>query len=277
MVDGDDNMYKRELRASPPISQVQTSTSSTTKKYRDLSNNKSQKLAKQRLKAFAASNKAAVSFGIHKVRTKIKLIFVAVWNTFVNEPSTKYQLILRSVTLQMNKLNKSGNIPTFGDPEEDESREVPTKASASGQKISASNDKFNQISDERSKRNFSPSYTDNDKNRKSSSRRNKDSSKMNIDTIMEEESIQKAIYEKTYLPHKVQMIEIPNKPKKMHNMSMDLTVGNDSENIDDRERWSEYESGRPAVDQMGFVVNPKAAKLSMLRQDTYENVSTNSR
>ena len=41
---------------------------------------------------------------------------------------------------------------------------------------------------------------------------------MNIDTIMEEESIQKAIYEKTYLPHKVQMIEIPNKPKKMHNI-----------------------------------------------------------
>ena len=77
MVDGDDNMYKRELRASPPISQVQTSTS-TTKKYRDLSNIKSQRLAKQRLKAFAASNKAAVSFGIHKVRTKIKLIFVAV-------------------------------------------------------------------------------------------------------------------------------------------------------------------------------------------------------
>ena len=58
---------------------------------------------------------------------------------------------------------------------------------------------------------------------------------------------------------------------------MGLTVGNDSENIDDRERWSEYESGRPAVDQMGFVVNPKAAKLSMLRQDTYENVSTKSR
>ena len=54
-------------------------------------------------------------------------------------------------------------------------------------------------------------------------------------------------------------------------------MGNDSENIDDRERWSEYESGRPAVDQMGFVVNPKAAKLSMLRQDTYENVSTKSR
>ena len=78
MVDGDDNMYKRELRASPPISQVQTSTSSTTKKYRDLSNIKSQRLAKQRLKAFAASNKAAVSFGIHKVRTKIKLIFEAV-------------------------------------------------------------------------------------------------------------------------------------------------------------------------------------------------------
>ena len=78
MVSGDDNMHKRELSASPPISQVQTSTSSTTKKYRDLSNNKSQKLAKQRLKAFAASNKAAVSFGIHKVRTKIKLIFVAV-------------------------------------------------------------------------------------------------------------------------------------------------------------------------------------------------------
>ena len=127
----------------------------------------------------------------------------------------------------MNKLSKSGNIPTFGDPEEDESREVPTKASASGQKISASNDKFNQRPDERSKQNFSPSYTDNDKNRKSSSRRNKDSSKMNIDTIMEEESIQKAIYEKTYLPHKVQMIEIPNKPQKIHNMSMDPTVGND--------------------------------------------------
>ena len=196
---------------------------------------------------------------------------------YFNEPSTKYQLILRSVTLQMNKLNKSGNIPTFGDPEEDKSREVPTKASASGQKISASNDKFNQISDERSKRNFSPSCTDNDKSRKSLSRRNKDSSKMNIDAIMEEESIQKAIYEKTYLPHKVQMIEIPNKPQKIHNMSMDPAVGNDSENIDGLEKWPEYESGRPAVDQMGFVVNPKAAKISMLRQDTYENVSTKSR
>ena len=196
---------------------------------------------------------------------------------YFNEPSTKYQLILRSVTLQMNKLNKSGNIPTFGDPEEDKSREVPTKASASGQKISASNDKFNQISDERSKRNFSPSCTDNDKSRKSLSRRNKDSSKMNIDAIMEEESIQKAIYEKTYLPHKLQMIEIPNKPQKIHNMSMDPAVGNDSENIDGLEKWPEYESGRPAVDQMGFVVNPKAAKISMLRQDTYENVSTKSR
>ena len=73
------------------------------------------------------------------------------------------------------------------------------------------------------------------------------------------------------------MIEIPNKPQKIHNMSMDPAVGNDSENIDGLEKWPEYESGRPAVDQMGFVVNPKAAKISMLRQDTYENVSTKSR
>ena len=77
MLGGDDNMHKRESSSSSPISQVQTSTS-TTKNYRDLSNNKSQRLAKQRLKAVAATNKAAVSFGIHKVRTKIKLTFVSV-------------------------------------------------------------------------------------------------------------------------------------------------------------------------------------------------------
>ena len=119
--------------------------------------------------------------------------------------------------------------------------------------------------------------------------RSKEPSKLNIDSIIEEECRHKAFNESASIVSQIRMIEIPTKAKvgaympgvlsavRETEAKLDWKASPDlSERVSSKEISTDRE--RPTVDQMGFVVNQKAAFNSASQfPDSFEERTSKSR
>ena len=263
------------------------------------SSSKSQRLAKQRLKAFATSTKGGtISFGINKVKirdSRSMALLRIVGLTFVLPVCTTLLTDLLLYLLQMTKLSKSGKGTTFTRLQDDEEldREVShwTRDSRDGT-IGEKGKRENRRSEGLQERKSPMSKEREISSKKVGGVRSKEPYKMNIDSIIEEESRQKALNERTStLPKVQQMIQIPSNVKVRPYMPGVLSAVREAEaKLDFKPSpetsgpfLSSEESGaerdRPTVDPMGFVVNQRAAvtKESLVSGGNGEMVSKLSR
>ena len=189
----------------------------------------------------------------------------------------------------MTKLNKAGNTSSFAGPDDDEDsdRKLPDKGNLHYDE-NASNKKWDSTRSDQICENKFSFYKDKDtSSKKSVVCRGKESSKMNIDSIIEEESRQRALNERSSILPNVQMIEIPTKTTNRAYMSGVLSAVRDTESKLDWKHLSEGsrssvcsdKSGtETTVDQMGFVINQKAiAKKPNDFHKSYEEVAFKSR
>ena len=103
-------------------------------------------------------------------------------------------------------------------------------------------------------------------NRKLLGHRGKESSKMNIDSIIEEESRQRALNERSSILPKVQLIEIPKEKTRPYTVGVLSAVRDTESKIDwkhltdssKHSSASELGGTETTVDQMGFVINQRA-------------------
>ena len=172
----------------------------------------------------------------------------------------------------MTKLNKREKSSTFAGLQDDE--EIDTEFShrthASndviiGEKVSGDSNRSDRVHEK-----LSPIAKEREaSSKKIGGSRGKEPYKMNIDSIIEEENRQKALYERTSMIPKVQ--EIPSKAKICPYMQGVLSAVRDAEAKLDFKPSPEAsgmflaseeagaERDRPHVDNMGFVVNQRAA------------------
>ena len=103
-------------------------------------------------------------------------------------------------------------------------------------------------------------------NRKLSVHRGKDTSKMNIDSIIEEESRERALNERISILPRIQLIEIPKEKTRPYTPGVLSAVRDSESKFDwkhpaDASKYSgatELGGTETAIDQMGFVINQRA-------------------
>ena len=162
----------------------------------------------------------------------------------------------------MTKLNKTGNVSPFVVPDDEYSDpnsysriNVHEGNSSNKNSLKGRNEEIDEKPLPRKDKEGSKSY------------RSKESAKMNIDSIIEEESRQRALNERSSIIPKVRMIEIPKDKARPYIKGVLSAVRDTESKLDWQQERNkpkhssclELDGTETSVDQMGFVINQRAA------------------